>query len=192
MDAVCIARLCGASSRSRATQADLVRAAAWEQHGADACYSLASLRRLEETPDTYSVNLRKAGGRAVVRGAEIESTAVGGCFCFMCQTRSQIPPAPGDAFCLPVRLRAGLYTVSLHGWRNPHHGILDLWLDGERLTSLDWCGARTEKHRYQLQASVPHTGEHTLYCCTERSSADQCLRARYWMCLSRVSFVKER
>ena len=43
-------------------------------------------------------------------------------------TLAQIPPAPGDVWCIDCPLRRGAYLMTLDGWENPAHGVLDTLL----------------------------------------------------------------
>mmetsp|Transcript_82671 Transcript_82671/g.208596 ORF Transcript_82671/g.208596 Transcript_82671/m.208596 type:complete len:148 (+) Transcript_82671:2-445(+) len=81
-------------------------------------------------------------------------------------------------------MRRGLHSVSLSGWRNTHHGVLALSLDGELLTGsegLDWYGVSTELHTCPpLLVWVERSGAHVW-----RFETVDTRGLGYWMCLER-------
>ena len=80
--------------------------------------------------------MRMQGTRRVMRGSPLCTTYVGSYRDKV--TLAQIPPASGDAWCIDCPLRRGAYLLTLGGWENPAHGVLDLFLDGRRIGSVDW------------------------------------------------------
>ena len=83
-------------------------------------------------------------------------------------------------------LRRGLARLTLHGWENPAHGVLDLWLDGKRLREVDWRAERTVERSHSIDVSVRWTGVHQLVGRCERSNADADRPTRHWVCLKRI------
>ena len=99
-------------------------------------------------------------------------------------TLAQIPPAPGDSWLMDFNLRRGAYLMTLEGWDNPAHGILDLSLDGRRIGSVDWFDDYTRERSRSIDLGVRWTGVHQLVgrCCG--SNADEVRPTRQWMCVS--------
>ena len=110
-------------------------------------------------------------------------------------TEAQNPPACGDEWSLDVELKKGTYSLEISGWRNPAHGVLDMFLDGVRVTptnGFDWCSPRTVEHVYRAAGiNVSWTGVHHVLGRCSRSKAEPSRRSRYWMCLSRIRFALE-
>ena len=185
----------GATSRTmRHAAADFTRTAMVAQHGLIVSGgTLPDLRTLETMPARCSIDLRRRGGRRVVRGSPIRSTCVGGYDAIL--TQAQLPPAQGDAWEHGVPLRKGMYTMIISGWCNPSHGLLDLWLCGFRITppdGLDWCGERTTKQKCRAPGiRIPWTGIHRLLARVDRSNADPLRDNGFWMCLRHISFRRE-
>lgn len=109
------------------------------------------------------------------------------------QTVAACPPGKGDAWKLQLPLRRGQYRLEVSGWRNPHHGILDISLDGEAITpkeGLDWfVEASTSQHSFPpLFFEVQSTGTHIL-----RGEVNRCnvnaLGAKYWICLESLRIL---
>jgi hypothetical protein len=103
----------------------------------------------------------------------------------------------GDSWRLPVPLRRGKYRLVVSGWRNPHHGILDLTLNKKALSpseGLDWYAeASTSLYTFPaIHFDVEATGTHILRGETCRCH-EHALGAKYWMCLEsiRISPVDE-
>ncbi len=165
-----------------------------EQHGIvinhDGGGSFADLLALENTPSACSVNLRRVGVRRVEQGAAFDRIHVGSIANVV--TQAQAPPARGDSWSVDVRLKKGLYTLELRGWRNVAHGILQIFLDGATVApagGFDWCGPRTAEHVFRTAAiDVKWTGVHHLLGRTSRSSAELHRRERYWMRLRSLTF----
>lgn len=109
------------------------------------------------------------------------------------QTVAACPPVKGDAWKLLLPLRKGQYRLEVSGWRNPHHGILDMTLDGEAISptgGLDWfVEASTSQHTFPpLFFEVKSTGTHVL-----RGEVNRCnpnaLGAKYWCCLDSLRIL---
>ena len=186
-----IARLCVTSSRFHRASACLVRGAMEAQHALVIVGgTIGDLRALENTPSACSVDLRHVDARRVEHGSVFCRIYVGRCAHLV--TEAQDPPAGGDSWSLRVELKKGNYSLSVFGWRNPAHGILDLFCDGVRVTpasGFDWCGPHTACHVFRTAAiHVKWTGTHHLIGTTSRTNADGRRRTRYWMCLSRLKF----
>lgn len=103
------------------------------------------------------------------------------------RTVAACPPARGDCWRLLVPLRKGLYRLEVSGWRNPHHGILDITVDGKAISpeqGLDWYAEiSTEPHWFPpMMFEVEITGTHVLRGETSRCHTSA-LGAKYWMCL---------
>jgi len=103
------------------------------------------------------------------------------------RTVAACPPARGDCWRLLVPLRKGLYRLEVSGWRNPHHGILDITVDGEAISpeqGLDWYAeTSTEPHWFPpMMFEVETTGTHVLRGETSRCHSSA-IGAKYWMCL---------
>lgn len=97
------------------------------------------------------------------------------------------PPARGDSWTVSVDLQKGRYHVTLVAWRNPFHGILDLWLD-DRLISghgLDCYSTETaERHSFRaIEIEIERTGRHIWRFETSRSYKQS---GHYWMCLEEL------
>lgn len=103
------------------------------------------------------------------------------------RTVAACPPAKGDCWSLLLPLRKGLYRLEISGWRNPHHGILDITVDGKAISpdqGLDWYSeTSTEPHSFPpMIFEVETTGTHVLRGETSRCHKSA-LGAKYWMCL---------
>jgi len=184
-----VALLCATSSRHRRAAASLVRMAVRAQHGVDGA-TIADMRALENIPSSSYVDLRAPGSLTVERGSAFGITYVGSLPLVV--TQAQSPPACGDEWSLSVMLRRGRYTLEVRGWLNPFHGILDLFLDGVRVTpagGFDWCGPRTARHFFRTAAiDVKWSGEHRLVGLTSQSNAEPYRSRMYWMCVRSLSF----
>ncbi len=186
-----LARLCATSTQYRRAAAGLVRTAMKVHHGLGIVGgTLADLNALESIPSVSSVNLKRVGARTVERGNAFCRTLVGSLAHLV--TEAQNPPACDDAWSLDVRLKKGKYSLEISGWQNPAHGILDLFVDGVRVTpdaGFDWCGPRTTEHVCRATGiTVRWTGTHHVLGRTSRSNAEP-RRTRHWMCLSRINFA---
>jgi len=107
-------------------------------------------------------------------------------------TTAMSPPAQGDAFEIRTALDEGQYLVIVSGWRNPHHGVLDLSFDGKRLSpegGLDWYGVGSAmRHTYPPMAlEVGSAGQHTWRFETRRKNR---MAHNYWMCLESLRVEK--
>ena len=88
---------------------------------------------------------------------------------------AQIPPASGDAWSIDCSLRCGAYLMTLEGWGNPAHGILDLFLDGRRIGSVDWFNDYTTVRSRSIDFAVRWTGLHQLVGRCSETNADATL-----------------
>ena len=77
-----------------------------------------------------------------------------------------------------------LPAVDLARFSSPAHGILDLFLDGRRIGTVDWFADYTRERSRSIVIDVRWTGVHQLVgrCCG--SNADEVRPTRHWMCLS--------
>ena len=185
LPALDLARLCAASTRQRSHAAAVAYAAIQSQHGLalrDA--SLAEMHALDCSPEALSFDLREHGHRHVLRGAAFCATYVGSYQDKV--TLVQIPPAQGDSWSMDFNLRRGAYQVSLEGWENPAHGILDLFFDGRRFGRIDWFNDHTRACSCSITVGVRWTGVHQLVGRCSHSNADEDRPTRHWICLSGV------
>jgi len=109
------------------------------------------------------------------------------------RTVAACPPMRGDYWRLPVPLRRGWYRLEVSGWRNPHHGILDITLDNEPVSpaeGLDWYAEfSTVPYMFPpMLFEVKATGSHVLAGYTNRCHTSA-LGAKYWMCLDLVRIL---
>jgi hypothetical protein len=106
------------------------------------------------------------------------------------RTVAACPPGRGDSWRLLVPLRRGRYKLEVSGWRNPHHGILDISLDFQAISppeGLDWY-ADTSTAPYlfpPMNFEVQSTGTHVLRGEVNRCNY-QALGAKYWICLDHL------
>jgi hypothetical protein len=143
---------------------------------------------MERIPDETTIDLREHGCRVARRGSPLSTTCVGSHKKMV--TLAQLPPAEGDTWSINSSLRRGLFQLTLDGWENPVHGILDLWLDGKRLCEIDWRAKRTRERSHRIDVSVRWTGVHQLVGRCERSNADADRPTRHWVCLKRVRMLR--
>jgi hypothetical protein len=106
------------------------------------------------------------------------------------RTVAACPPMQGDFWRLLVPLRRGTYRLEVSGWRNPHHGILDLTLNNKALSpseGLDWYAeASTLPYTFPaISFEVEATGTHILRGETCRCN-ELALGAKYWICLESI------
>jgi hypothetical protein len=99
------------------------------------------------------------------------------------------PPACGDAWTISVQLQRGRYRIKVSGWRNPFHGILDLWLDDVLVSGsagLDCYSPETaELHIFPLiEVEITWTGMHVWRFETSRCRTQS---NQYWICLQEFS-----
>jgi hypothetical protein len=109
------------------------------------------------------------------------------------RTVAACPPVAGDCWKLLLPLRRGRYQLIVSGWRNPHHGILDMTLDNEAISpsdGLDWYSdTSTTLHTFPpIPLEVTSTGTHILRGETSRCNSNA-LGARYWMCLESLRIL---
>jgi len=109
------------------------------------------------------------------------------------RTVAACPPVRGDYWRLLVPLRRGQYRLEVSGWRNPHHGILDITLDNEAISpeeGLDWyADSSTSPYTFPpLLFEVESTGTHVLRGETSRCHSSA-LGAKYWMCLESIRIL---
>lgn len=103
------------------------------------------------------------------------------------RTVAACPPVRGDCWKLLLPLRRGRYQLIISGWQNPHHGILDITLNGKAVSpseGLDWYSdTSTTPHTFApMPFEVISTGTHILRGETSRCNLSA-LGAKYWMCL---------
>ena len=128
--------------------------------------------------------MRKQGTRRVLRGSPLCTTYVRSYKDKI--TLAQIPPASADAWSIDCSLRRGAYLMTLEGWGNPAHGILDLFLDGRRIGSVDWFTDYTTVRSRSIDFAVRWTGLHQLVGRCSETNADEDRPTRHWICLSGV------
>ena len=128
--------------------------------------------------------MRKQGTRRVLRGSPLCTTYVGSYKDKI--TLAQIPPASGDAWSIDFNLRRGAYLMTLDGWCNPAHGILDLFLDGRCIGAVDWFDDYIRERSRSIDFDVRWTGLHQLVWIRSSSNADEDRPTRHWICLSGV------
>jgi len=109
------------------------------------------------------------------------------------QTVAACPPQCGDSWAIQVPLRRGSYVLDVVGWRNPHHGILDMSWDGQRISpedGFDWYSEEmTELHRFgPIPFEVHRTATYTLRGETRRCHG-RALGARHWICLKSLWII---
>ena len=164
LPAVELARICSVSTRFYRHAATLAFASVRAQHGLmipDA--SLAEMHALDSVQEAQSFDMRKQGTRRVLRGSPLCTTYVGSYRDKI--TLAQIPPASADAWSIDCSLRRGAYLMTLEGRGNPAHGILDLFLDGQRIGSVDWFDDYTRERsrsidlRRAVDGRAPTGGE---------------------------------
>ena len=182
-----LARLCATCSASHLATPRLAKAALGRHGLTSGC--LALLCQLEQIPEKTTVDLKRIGARAVIAGSKFCSVLVGSLPHLM--TVAQCPPERGDEWTFQVMLRKGMYNVKVRGWRNPAHGVLDLFIDGAQVAELDFFGSRTVRHSYRIIVEVAYSGPHTIVGRTCRSNAEPTRSTRYWVCLSSLSFAKK-
>ena len=124
--------------------------------------------------------MRKQGTRRVLRGSPLCTTYVGSYRDKA--TLAQIPPTPGDAWSIDCSLRRGAYLMTLEGWGNPAHGILDLFLDGRRIGSVDWFDNYTRECSRSIDFGVRWTGLHPILGRCSQTNADADRPTRRWVC----------
>ena len=147
LPAVDLARFSSTSTRFYSQNASLAFASIRAQHGLmipDASLAEKALRAEQD--------MRKQGTRRVLRGSPLCTTYVGSYRNKI--TLAQIPPASGDAWSIDCSLRRGAYLMTLEGWGNPAHGILDLFLDGRRIGSVDWFDDYTRERSRSIDLDV--------------------------------------
>ena len=185
LPAVELARICSVSTRFYRHAATLAFASVRAQHGLmipDA--SLAEMHALDSVQEAQSFDMRKQGTRRVLRGSPLCTTYVGSYRGWV--TLAQIPPAPGDVWCIDCPLRRGAYLMTLDGWENPAHGVLDIFLDGRCIARIDWFNDYTTERSRSIDFAVRWTGLHQLVARCSQTNADADRPTRHWICLSGV------
>jgi len=207
--AVDLVSLCGASRSLNRLHAAFAAVLACEHHGvgsgtlvgirgsdmteSDAVSQggLISLRDISEEldgmPECAQFDFTLPSMAALLQadsGSEFMMVNVGGGHT---QTVAACPPQCGDSWAIQVPLRRGSYVLDVVGWRNPHHGILDLSWDGQRISpegGFDWYSEEvTELHRFgPIRFEVHRTATYTLRGETKRCHG-RALGARHWICL---------
>lgn len=160
------------------------------QHGREAASvdRIKQLIELERMPkaclfDFSAPEFLKESQVQLIRGSQLAYPIFVGSTHYALTTAVN-PPARGDAWSVSVELQKGRYRATVVAWRNPFHGILDLWL-GDRLVSgaggLDcYSTATAERHTFPaLEVEIPTTGWHTWTFEVSRSQQPE----RYWMCM---------
>ena len=145
---------------------------------------MAEMHTMDCMPETLNFDLREERWRRVLSGNPLCTTYVGSYKNKV--TLAQIPPAPGDSWLMDFNLRRGAYQVSLEGWENPAHGILDLFLGGRRFGRIDWFNDHTRGCCRSITVGVRWTGVHHLVEMCSHSNADEDRPTRHWICLSGV------
>ena len=186
LPAVDLARFSSASTRFYSQAAALARAAIRAQHGLLILDggTMAEMHTMDCMPETLNFDLREERWRRVLSGNPLCTTYVGSYKNKV--TLAQIPPAPGDSWLMDFNLRRGAYLMTLEGWGNPAHGILDLFLDGRRIGSVDWFDDYTRERSRSIDFDVRWTGAHQLVGRCSQSNADEDRPTRHWICLSGV------
>ena len=87
---------------------------------------------------------------------------------------------------MDFNLRRGAYLMTLEGWGNLAHGILDLFLDRRRIGSVDWFDDYTRERSRSIDFDVRWAGVHQLVGRCSQSNADEDRLTRHWICLSGV------
>ena len=76
--------------------------------------------------------------------------------------------------------------MTLEGWDNLAHGILDIFLDGRCIGAVDWFDDCTRERSRSIDFDVRWTGVHQLVGRCSQSNADEDRPTRHWICLSDV------
>ena len=172
----------------------LVRLAMEARHGLwIADNATRDLHFLDKTPTTLSLDFRQRDAVRVEQGSALCSTMVGGEEDLI--TLAQLPPRRGDAWSADVALQRGIYSLKIAGWRNPYHGVLDLFLDGKPVTpadGFDWSGPCTAPASHEAEVAIKWTGVHQLLGKTNRSKASRRRHKRFWMCLKSLTITPVR
>ena len=142
------------------------------------------MHTFDSLPAALTFDLRKQGTRRVLRGSPLCTTYVGSYRDKV--TLAQIPPAPGDMWSIDCPLRRGAYLMTLDGWENPAHGVLDILWDGRCIARIDWVNDYTTERSRSIDFDVRWTGVHQLQGRCSLSSADEDRPTRHWICLSGV------
>jgi len=208
-----LGRFCRASSEVGRLESQFARMVAQIQHGifmaaddgetserslklSELCHTLDSVwdRALFEFTRPFMAALLKPDRRQgdPRRGPDFMLVDVGGGRTGY-RTVAACPPGQGDCWRLLVPLRRGQYRLEVSGWRNPHHGILDISLDSEAISptgGLDWYAeVSTATHTFPpMPFNVETTGTHVLRGETVRCNS-KALGAKYWICLESIRIV---
>jgi len=200
-----LSRLCAVSSALWRSASHFSARGAEEHHGMRILGGrLADLYTLQCLPSSARFSFRLDDGdndnpideRVVLKGRPFCRIRVGGTSFFV---RAQ-SPAQGNRWSIPILLQRGDYSVNITGWRNPYQGILDLFLDGARITDMqgiDWSTHRGATLMYTAILPVVKlswTGAHQLMGEVFRTNSMQVESIdpmnAYWMCLQSLHFVR--
>ena len=186
LPAVDLARFSSASTRFYNQAAALARAAIRAQHGLMILDggTMAEMHTMDCMPETLNFDLREERWRRVLSGNPLCTTYVGSYKNTV--TLAQIPPAPGDVWCIDCPLRRGAYLMTLDGWENPAHGVLDIFLDGRCIARIDWFNDYTTERSRSIDFAVRWTGLHQVVGRCSQTNADAGRPTRHWICLSGV------
>jgi hypothetical protein len=203
-----LARFCLASRQGRRLEPLFARMVAAFQHGVrtedeDEYLTLSSIYRyLDSMQDRANFEFTRPFMAVLLKGERREGdyrrapefmlVDVGGGRTGY-RTVAACPPDLGDSWRLSLPLRRGQYKLEVSGWRNPHHGILDISLDDQAISppgGLDWY-ADTSTAPYlfpPMLFEVQSTGSHVL-----RGEVNRCnyeaLGAKYWICLDHLRIL---
>ena len=154
-----LARLCAACPSLQRLAQEFILAAMKEQHGLvlTCCSRLGALRVLQDCPTSCSLNFRRPATHFVIKRQNAA-----------CEYARRAD----------VRLRRGRYFLKLHGWRNPIHGKLTLFLDGSLLNVCNFNGPRMECHTQSMELEILWTGTHQVLVVADQSNAFNVARHR--------------
>jgi len=199
-----LARFCLASRDASRLEPLLARLVAETQHGVfqdrvftlvELCHTLDCMRdraSFEFTRPFMAAILKPERREGDHRMADFMLVDVGGGQTGY-RTVAACPPVRGDCWKLLLPLRRGRYQLIVSGWRNPHHGILDITLDNKAVSpeeGLDWYSeTATNSHTFRnMLLEVTTTGTHILRGETKRCNSSA-LGAKYWICLESLRIL---
>lgn len=120
----------------------------------------------------------------VANGVPFSEIFVGGAFDKLAW--AQNPPRRGDSWTMDFEAEKGGYEIHFVGGANPHHGILTVEIDGERIGVVDQHGdfdAYPSDHTLYWECETP--GRHTL----RGNVMDKSPKSfNYWICLINIKF----